>query len=77
MDDLLIRIMTRLVRVHDELGERCFEEAAQRALVTIARTVQLDAERKVGIEPPDFGETVVPFPLEALGAPKGQGKGDR
>lgn len=42
MDELLIRIMTRLVRVHDEMGERCFEEAAHRALVTITQTVQVD-----------------------------------
>lgn len=46
MDELLIRVMTRLVRVYDELGEDSFERAANRALVTIARSVQLDAERK-------------------------------
>jgi hypothetical protein len=62
MDELLIRVMTRLVRVHDEMGERCFEEAAHRALVTIARSVQLDAERRIRIEPPNLGEGVVPFP---------------
>jgi hypothetical protein len=62
MDDLLIRIMTRLVRVYDELGEESFENAANRALVTIARSVQLDAERKAGMEGPSMGDGVVPFP---------------
>lgn len=59
MDDLLIRIMTRLVRVYDELGEESFENAANRALVTIARSVQLDAERKAGMPRADLGEHVV------------------
>lgn len=63
MDELLIRIMTRLVRVHDEMGERCFEEAAHRALVTIARTVQIEAGKKVGVEETEFGEGVLPFPV--------------
>jgi hypothetical protein len=62
MDDLLIRIMTRLVRVYDELGEESFENAANRALVTIARSVQLDAERKAGMAGPAMGDGVVPFP---------------
>lgn len=62
MDELLIRVLTRLVRVHDELGEDSFERAANRALVTIARSVQVDAERKAGIVAPTFGDGVVPFP---------------
>jgi len=62
MDETLIRIMTRLVRVHDELGEVAFENAANRALVTIARSVQLDAERKAGMMDQHLGEGVVPFP---------------
>lgn len=61
MDELLIRILTRLVRVYDELGEESFENAAHRALVTIARSVQLDAERKAGMPQADFGEHVVAF----------------
>ena len=63
MDEMLIRIMTRLVRVHDELGEDSFERAANRALVTIARSVQLDAEQKAGVENPSLGTGVVPFPV--------------
>ncbi|KKB08802.1 hypothetical protein [Devosia chinhatensis] len=62
MDDLLIRVLTRLVRVHDELGEESFEHAANRALVSIARSVQLDAERQVRLERPAFDEGVIPFP---------------
>ena len=63
MDETLIRIMTRLVRVHDEMGERCFEEAAQRALVTIARTVQIEASRRAGVDEPALAEGVLPFPV--------------
>lgn len=64
MDELLIRVLTRLLRVHDELGEESFEEAAHRALVAIALAVQCDAERKAGgpeITTPE--RQVVRFPL--------------
>jgi hypothetical protein len=73
MDELLIRIMTRLVRVHDELGEESFENAAHRALVTIARSVQIDAERKAGLEGPKLGDGVVPFPLPSSRTSGGSG----
>jgi hypothetical protein len=73
VDELLIRIMTRLVRVYDELGEESFENAANRALVTIARSVQVDAERKAGVEEPSLGDGVLPFPLAATRPP---GRGD-
>lgn len=63
MDDLLIRIITRLVRVHDEMGQQCFEDAAQRSLVAIARTVQIEAGKKAGMELPELGDGVLPFPL--------------
>ena len=63
MDELLIRVLTRLVRVYDELGAESFERAGNRALVTIARSVQLDAERKAGLEETSLGDGVVPFPL--------------
>lgn len=62
MDELLIRVMVNLVRVHDELGETSFESAANRALVSIARSVQLDAERDAGMVQPSLGEGVIPFP---------------
>mgnify|MGYP001266217040 CR=1 FL=1 len=64
MDELLVRILTRLLRVHDELGPATYEEAARRALVAIAAAVHSEAERKAGgagILPP--APRVVPFPL--------------
>ena len=61
MDELLIRVMVGLVRVHDELGERSFEKAAHRALVSIARTVQIEAEEKAARAP--LEADVVAFPL--------------
>lgn len=64
MDELLIRVLSRLLRVHEELGEESFDEAAHRALVAIALAVQCDAERKAGV--PDTlaaDQQVVRFPL--------------
>ena len=63
MDELLIRVLTRLLRVHDELGEESFEDAAHRALVAIALAVQFEAERKAGGPAPRSDQQVVPFPL--------------
>lgn len=63
MDDILIRVLIRLLRVHDEMGGQAFEHAANRALVAIARSVQLEAEYKAGIQEPDLGAGVVSFPL--------------
>lgn len=73
MDELLIRILTRLVRVHDELGEKSFENAANRALVSIARSVQLDAEQQAGLEPPSLGASVLRFPTPSAQARNGDG----
>jgi hypothetical protein len=64
MDELLIRVLTRLLRVHDELGTDSFEDAAHRALVAIALAVQCDAERKAGVSDGSrIDQQVVPFPL--------------
>tara|TARA_R110002124_G_scaffold44422_1_gene135446 strand:+ start:2000 stop:2254 length:255 start_codon:yes stop_codon:yes gene_type:complete len=63
MDELLIRVLTRLLRVHDELGEESFEDAAHRALVAIALAVKFEAERKAGGPAPRVDQQVVPFPL--------------
>ncbi|MVS98870.1 hypothetical protein [Devosia marina] len=64
MDELLIRVLTRLLRVHDELGEESFEEAAHRALVAIALAVQFEADRKAGtLKPTTVEGGVVAFPL--------------
>jgi len=73
MDEMLIRVMTRLVRIHDELGEESFENAANRALVSIARSVQLDAEQKAGLEQPSLGASVLRFPTSAAQARNGDG----
>ena len=67
MDDILVRVLTRLLRVNDELGEIAFERAANRALVAIARSVQVEAERKSGIDEPDLGDGVVKFPSDRAG----------
>lgn len=61
-DELLIRVLTRLLRVHDELGPSAFEEAAQRSLVAIAVSVQAEANRRADLHP-EFGNGVVPFSL--------------
>jgi hypothetical protein len=73
MDEMLIRLMTRLVRIYDELGEQSFQNAANRAMLTIARSVQIDAERKAGMEERSLGDSVVPFPLPSSRAPRGTG----
>lgn len=73
MDELLIRIMTRLVRVHDELGEEALARAGNRALVAIARSVQLDAEQKAGLEQPSLGASVLRFPTPSTQARNGDG----
>ncbi len=40
MDEiLLVRVLTRLVRVHAEFGEDIYEEAVHQALVAIGRSV--------------------------------------
>lgn len=63
MDDLLIRVLTRLLRVNDELGAPAFEDAAHRALVAIALAVQFEASRKAGLKDVHTDDQVVPFPL--------------
>jgi hypothetical protein len=64
MDELMIRVLTRLLRVHDELGPVAFENAAHRALVSIAQAVQFEADRKAGtLHPAGNADGVVPFPL--------------
>ena len=61
-DELLIRVLTRLLRVHDEFGERAFLEAASRCLVALATSVQVEADRRAGIQRPK-APGVVPFAL--------------
>ncbi len=74
MDDILVRVLTRLLRVNDELGEIAFERAANRALVAIARSVQVEAERKSGVGEPDLGHGILRFPSDRVSTdptPKG------
>ena len=61
-DDLLIRVLTRLLRVHDEFGEQAFLDAANRSLGAIATSVQVEADRRAGIRRAK-AQGVVPFPL--------------
>lgn len=63
MDDLLIRVLTRLLRVHEELGEASFEDAAHRALVAIALAVRAEAEDRAGCSDTPPSGAVVSFPL--------------
>lgn len=45
MDErLLIRVVARLVRVHDELGDETFDDAVRGCLVAIGRSAMRAAE---------------------------------
>lgn len=45
MDErLLIRIVARLVRIHDELGDEFYQDAVRACLVAIGRTAMRAAE---------------------------------
>ena len=71
-DELLIRVLTRLLRVHNEFGERAFLDAANRSLLAIATSVQVEADRRAGIKSPK-GQGVVPFPLATTAKPAKDG----
>ncbi len=43
VDDLVIRVITALVRVHEDLGPEAFETAATRSLLAIAQLRVEDA----------------------------------
>lgn len=73
MDELLIRVLTRLLRVHEELGERTFEEAAHRALVAIALAAQFEADRKAGtLKPAGKEGSVIRIPLASTRRVRGR-----
>lgn len=64
MDDLLLKVLSRLVTIHDELGEESYQDAAHRALLAIALAAKVEAERSASIHQANVGEgVVVPFPL--------------
>ena len=71
MDELLIRVLTRLLRVHEELGDKSFEEAAHRALLAIALSVRDEAEARAG-DHPKRNAAVVNFPLAKARATRSQ-----
>ena len=65
MDDLLLKVLTRLVTIYETLGRRVFEDAARRALFGIGAAAKQEAERVAGKS--STGKTaavVVPFPLD-------------
>lgn len=73
MDELLIRVLVRLLRVHDELGQQAFENAARRALVGIGVAVQVEAERNAGKVPE--GGKIIPIRVPPA-RPDGRGHVD-
>lgn len=63
MDAYLIKVLVRLLRIHDQFGQASFEAAAHRALVAIAGSVMLEVDKNArGNIFAD--ENVVRFPLE-------------
>jgi len=64
MDDLLIKVLSRLVTIQETFGNRVFEDAAHRALVAAGVAVQIEAERNAGTsDRPTRDQQVIPFPL--------------
>lgn len=64
MDDLLLKVLSRLVTIQETFGSRVFEDAAHRALVATAVAVQIEAERNAGtIDRTTGDQQVIPFPL--------------
>jgi len=64
MDELLLRVLSRLIGIHASLGAEVYRDAVRRALVGVATAAQIEAERRAGSERPAQGiGTVVRFPL--------------
>lgn len=61
MDELLSRVVLRLCRVREELGQEAFEEASLQALLAIARVVHRRAEERAGSRRSETG-SVIPLP---------------
>lgn len=74
MDDLLIKVMARLVQVYETLGRRTFEAAVHNALLGIARAAHSEAERRAGTGSQKAGGPVVPFPLGKARKPAGEAR---
>jgi hypothetical protein len=58
---LLVRVLTRLVQVHEGFGDDCFKTAAHNALVAIARAAHEQAVEMVGLQ---LGTNVVKLPVQ-------------
>jgi hypothetical protein len=63
MDDLLLKVLSRLVNVYENLGRRVFEDAAHRALFGIGAAAKHEAERTAGKTGSSQAGKVVSFPL--------------
>lgn len=64
MDEMLQRLVTRLIVTEVELGGEAYREAVQGALRAVARAALDHAEREMGLVPPqNVGGPVIPFPL--------------
>lgn len=63
MDEVLVRILVALVRVHDEFGDEGFDRATRRVLVAIGRTVQIEAEERAA-EHQHVEAQILRFPLD-------------
>lgn len=67
MDDLLMKVLVRLVSVQQSLGDRTFENAAHRALIGIGAAVKEEAELRSHSQPGRAAGTIVRFPLGRTG----------
>lgn len=66
MDEATLAILGTLVEIRQELGERVYESALERARIAIAAEVLVEAERRALVAkrtlPPASGGLVIPFP---------------
>lgn len=64
MDEMMQRLVTRLIVTEVELGPEAYRDAVQGALRAVAKAALDQAERQTGLAPPaNVGGPVVRFPL--------------
>lgn len=63
MDEVLVRILITLVRIHEEFGDEAFDGATHRVLVAIGRTFQIEAEERAS-EHRQVDAQILRFPIE-------------
>jgi hypothetical protein len=64
MDEMMQRLITRLIVTEVELGGDVYRDAVQGALRAVARAVLDHGEREMGLVPPaNVGGPVIRFPL--------------